>query len=251
MDNYFGKFALKLLALMGVVYLAVLTHNAAKQFDYIGRPTTQRDTIAISGEGKVTAVPDIATVSIGLQTQKAKVSDAQAENTKKMNAIITKLQELGIAKADLQTSSYNIWPQYDYVNGTQVQHGFMVSQSVDVKIRKLDAVGDVLAAAGTLGANQVGGVNFTIDDPEKIRQEARLKALEAAKVKAKALADAAGVKLGKVVGFSESVSGGGPMPIFYAKADAASGMGGAPSPSVEPGSQDVVVDVTVNYEILP
>jgi uncharacterized protein YggE len=166
-----------------------------------------------------------------------------------MNTIIEKLKSMGVAKDDIQTSSYNIWPQYDYTNGVQVQRGFMVSQSVDVKIRKLDSVGDILATAGTLGANQVGGVNFTIDDPERVRQEARLKALDAAKAKAAALADAAGVKLGKIVNFSESVSGGNQPTLFYAK-DASAGMGGAPAPSVEPGSQDVVVSVTVNYEIL-
>ncbi len=92
-------------------------------------------------------------------------------------------------------------------------------------------------------------MNFTIDDPEELRQQARLKGLEAAKRKAQALAEAAGVKLGKVVGFSES-DNLPPSPPFYAK-DASMGLGGAAAPAIESGSQDVVVNVSVVYEILP
>jgi hypothetical protein len=246
-----GKGALGLLALVAAVYLGILAHNAWKASDFIGRPTPQRDTIAISGEGKVTAIPDIATVSIGVQTEKPKVGDAQTENTTKMNAIIDKIKSFGVADADIQTSNYSIYPQYDYTNNVQALRGYQVSQSVDVKIRKLDSIGDILTAAGTLGANNVGGVNFTIDQPEKIQDQARLKALEAAKSKAQALAAAAGVQLGKIVSFSESVSGGYQPPIMYAK-DMAMGAGiaAAPAPSIQTGSQDVIVDVTVNYELL-
>jgi len=239
-----------LLALAAAVYLILLSRNAYKSYAYIGRPTTQRDTISIQAEGKVTALPDIAMISIGVQTEKKTVAEAQQVNSTKMNAIIDKLQQLGIAKEDIQTTNYSIYPTYDYPNGQQVARGYQINQSVDVKVRKLDSISEILAAAGTLGANQVGGVTFTIDDPEALRQQARLKGLEAAKKKAQDLAAAAGVKLGKVVGFSESSSSPQP-PIFYAK-DMALGMGGAPSaaPNVQPGSQDVIVDVTVQYEIL-
>lgn len=242
-----------LLALVAVVYVAILARNAWKSHDYIGRPTAQRDTITIAGEGKVTAVPDIAIISVGVQTEKPKVGDAQAENTKKMDAIIEKIKSFGVAKEDIKTSNYSIYPMYDYVNGRQVQRGYQVMQSVEVKIRNLDSIGDILAAAGSLGANSVGGVSFTIDKPEKLQDEARLKALEAAKTKAEALATAAGVKLGKIVSFSESVSGGRyPMPYSSYK-DMAYGIGGGEAvsaPSIESGSQDVVVDVNVSYEIL-
>jgi hypothetical protein len=244
-----GRHALKsLLFLALAAYVILLARNAAKSFDYIGRPESQRDTIAISAEGKVTALPDIATIPIGVQTEKKKVSEAQAENSTKMNAIVAKLKELGVAAEDIKTANYSIWPQYDWVNGRQIERGYQVSQNVDVKIRNLDRIGQVLAAAGELGANQVGGVTFTIDDPEDLRQQARLKGLGAAKAKAQALADAAGVKLGKVVGFSES-SGWQP-PVLYGKAYEALGAGGG-TPDVQPGSQDVVVTVSVIYEILP
>ncbi len=240
-------FALLVLALLA--YVGLLARNAAKHHDYIGRPEASRDTIAISAQGKVTALPDIATVSIGVQTENKSVSTAQKENAKKMNGIIEKIKSFGVASEDIKTSNYTIYPQYDYVNGRQVERGYQVNQSIDVKIRNLEKIGDILAAAGDLGANQVGGVSFTIDEPEDLRQQARMKALEAAKSKAQAIASAAGVRLGKVVGFSENI-GNFPMPMYYAK-DAAQGMGGGGAPSIQSGSQDVIVDVTVNYEILP
>ncbi len=237
-----------LLLVAGIVYLGVTAMNAVKQNSYIGRPDAARDTIAISAEGKVTALPDIATISVGVQTENKAVSAAQKENSTKMNAIIEKVKSFGVASEDIKTSNYSIYPQYDYVNGRQIERGYMVTQNIDVKVRNLDKIGDILAAVGDLGANQVGGVSFTIDEPEDLRQQARLKALEAAKKKAQALADAAGVKLGKVVGFSEN-EGYVPSPMYYAK-DAAMGMGGG-TPSIQSGSQDVIVNVTVLYEILP
>jgi hypothetical protein len=247
--NMPGKRVLwNLLLVAGIVYLGVTAMNAVKQNSYIGRPDAARDTIAISAEGKVTALPDIATISVGVQTENKAVSAAQKENSTKMNAIIEKVKSFGVASEDIKTSNYSIYPQYDYVNGRQIERGYMVTQNIDVKVRNLDKIGDILAAVGDLGANQVGGVSFTIDEPEDLRQQARLKALEAAKKKAQALADAAGVKLGKVVGFSEN-EGYVPSPMYYAK-DAAMGMGGG-TPSIQSGSQDVIVNVTVLYEILP
>lgn len=248
-----GRLLRALFGLLGLglfIYVTLLARNAAKQHDYIGRPESQRDTIAISAEGKVTALPDIASISVGVMTEKKTVAEAQKENTTKMNAIIAKIKEFGVAAEDIKTTNYSIYPQYDWVNNRQVERGFQVSQNVDVKVRDLAKIGDVLAAVGEKGANQVGGVTFTIDDPEDLRQQARLKGLEAAKLKAQALADAAGVKLGKVVGFSES-EGYVPTPMFYAK-DAAMGLGGgSATPSIESGSQDVIVNVSVMYEILP
>lgn len=232
--------------------LAVLGTVVAKNFksyQYIGKPTAERDTISISGEGKVTGIPDIATIEVGLTTEKKDVASAQKENTLKMNRLISNLKNLGVEDKDIQTSYYNIYPQYDWPDGKQVLRGYQVNQSVSVKIRNLDKIGDILAAAGEGGANQVSGLSFNIDDPEKLRQEARIKALENAKEKADALAKVAGVKLGKIVSFSEYSAV--PTPMY--KSMEALGMGGGtgdmPAPSVEKGSMDIVVNVTVSYEI--
>lgn len=244
--HHFNKRAWTLVLVIGAVYLALLARNAAKEHAYIG----SRDTIAIGAEGKVTALPDIASLSVGVTAEKKTVAEAQKETTEKMNAIVAKIKELGVAAEDIKTVDYSIYPQYDWVDERQVERGFRVTQAVEVKVRDLTKIADTLSAVGALGANQVGGVTFTIDDPEELRQQARLKGLEAAQRKAQALADAAGVKLGRVVGFSEN-EGYVPTPMYYAK-DSAQGLGGASaSPSIQSGSQDVVVDVSVTYEILP
>ena len=232
-----------------VVYLGVLARNELRQYYYIGRPADQLYTITIEGEGKVTAVPDIAQISLGLQTDKATVTEAQRENTDKVNKIVSDLKALGIEGKDIKTDNYSVYPRYDWTDGKQVLRGYTVTQSLSVKIRNLDSIGTVLEKSAADGANQVGGLNFTIDEPETLKQQAREKALEQAKQKAEALAKIAGVKLGRLVSFNENSSG---YPI-YARTDmmkSAPVAGEAAVPDIQPGSQDIIVDVTVTYEVL-
>ncbi len=224
------------------------TRNLYKQNYYIGKSTDIQRTISISGEGKVTVIPDIAFVTLGLSVEKAKVADAQTENTKTMNSLIEKLKGLDIEKKDIQTSSYNIYPNYDYNYGKQTLRSYTVYQEVQVKLRKTDKVDDVLKLAGDLNLNQIGGLSFNIDEPEQYRQEARVKAMENAKQKADDLAKVMGVKLGKVVSFSEGDSYM-PQPYYSSFKGAEMGGGIAAAPAVEAGSQDIVITATVVYEL--
>jgi len=238
--------ALAFLAL--AVWLGFKTRNEAKQFDYIGVPL-ESHSISVSGEGKAVGIPDVAGIDLGTVIEKPQVAAAQAENTRVMNALLAALDDMGVDKKDVQTTSYNVNPAYDWNNGKQTLRGYSVSQNVHVKVRKLDTVGDILGKAGSLGANQVGGVSFTVDEPETLNQEARLKALKNAKEKAEALADVAGVKLGRVINFQESFGGGYPQPMYYAK-DMAMGANMAESaPLVEAGSSEVTSNVTITYQI--
>jgi len=238
--------SLVFIVVLGVA-IGIWAWNMAKQHYYIGKNPDIQRTISIMGEGKVTAVPDIALVSLGLSTQKNKVSDAQTENSKTINSLIDKLKGSGIAKEDIQTTDYSIYPNYDYSNGKQTLTGYTVSQTVQVKIRQTDKVDDVLKIAGDLNLNQIGGLTFTIDNPENYKQEARIKALENAKEKADALAKVMGVKLGKVISFSESEGSVTPPYPMYAKAEGLGG--GATAPTVEAGSQDIIIDATISYEL--
>ena len=239
------------LALAGLaLFLVAETRNSLKAHDYIGRPESQRDTITLSAEGKVVAIPDIATTSIGVTTEAKTVASAQQENTEKMNAILEKMKSLGIDGKDLRTENYSVYPLYDWKDGIRIDRGFSVNQSLLVKIRDLSKTGEALAAATELGANQVGGLNFTIDDPEALEQEARLEAIAKAQEKAQAVADAAGITLGKMVGFSEASSGQQPVYRAYAL-DQAMGLGAGGAPEIAEGSQDVVVNVSVTYEVIP
>ncbi len=235
-------------ALFLIAFLAALTRNAWREHAFIGRTSVAPHTITISGSGKVTAVPDIAVVMLGAQTEKRTVSEAQRENTRVMNALHERLASLGLPPDDIATSQYTVYPQYDWNDGRQTLRSYQVASQVTVKIREFDTIAAVLALIGELGLNQVGGLNFTIDDPEHFRQAARLKALKQARLKAQALAEAAGVRLGRIVSFSESDGGVNPPPYpLYAMKEASGGA--AAAPDVAPGSQEVPVSVTVSYEI--
>lgn len=232
------------------VYVAVLTRNALKNYSYIGQSPEFKDRVTVDGTGKVTATPDIAVINIGVTTEKATVVAAQKENTDKINAIIKSLRdEFKIDEKDIKTSQYNINPKYDWTGSSQRIIGYAINQSTEIKIRNFDKIGDILAKATTLGANNVSGPQFTIDDPEKFKEEARKKAIDQAKEKAKVLSQQVGIKLGKIVNFSE---GGQGMPIIYDSY--ALGLGGAmeksaPAPDIQAGSQDVVVNVSISYEV--
>lgn len=242
---------LTILAVAIIGYTVAVTRNAVKQNYYIGKPTEVSRTITISGSGKVVAVPDIASISLGYSVEKRTVAEAQEDMTKKMNALIDGVKKLGIEAKDIQTTNYSVYPQYDWSTNRQVLRGYQASQNVTVKIRKFDSIPAVLDLIGALQLNQVGGLAFSIDDIEKVRTEAREKALADAKSKAGALAKIMDVDLGKVVSFSESTGGYyPPTPMYYAR-DAAQGVAEvkATAPAVEGGSQEITVDATVTYEL--
>lgn len=243
-----GAMILLLLAL--TVFVIFKIRNTVREFGYIGRAPLSQYTINISGEGKVSSVPDIATIDLGVTSEAKTVKQAQDDNTKKMNDIVKAIKDMGVAEKDIQTTNYNIYPKYSYsqTRGTSEIVGYTVSQSVALKIRELDKVGSILAKAGELGANQVGGVQFTIDEPDSLKSDARQKAIKDAKDKANTLAKELGVSLGRVVSFSEY--SGGAVPLYAKSSIESYGMGGGePMPDIQPGSQEVIVNVNLVFEI--
>ncbi len=245
-----------ILACLAGVFVIILSlffifkiKNVAREYGYIGRAPLTQYTITIDGEGKVTATPDVAVVSLGVQSDAKTVKAAQGDNSKKMNDIVSAVKATSVKDADIQTTPYNIYPKYNYDKNTGASNivGYTVSQSVTVKVRNLDSVGGILFKAGELGANQVGGVQFTVDNPENLKVQAREKAIENARTKANVLFDKLGLKPGRIVSYNES--GPGSVYPVYMK-EAAYGMGGgAPAPSIETGSLDITVDVSLTFEI--
>lgn len=239
------------LAAAFVIILAVFfifkIRNVAREYGYIGRAPLTQYTITIDGEGKVTATPDVAVVSLGVQSDAKTVKAAQGDNSQKMNDIVKAVKETGVKDADIQTTNYNIYPKYSYNKDTGISDivGYTVSQSVTVKVRNLDSVGGILFKAGELGANQVGGVNFTVDNPESLKVQAREKAIDNARTKANVLFDKLGLRPGRIVSFSES--GAGYPPIYMKEAYGIGG--GVSSPSIETGSLDIAVNVSLTFEI--
>ncbi len=206
-------------------------------------------TISVSGEGKVTAVPDIAALSFGVQTGRQESAQfAMEQLSNSMNAVIEAVKKAGIEEKDIRTESLNLYPAFDWKEGEQIPRGFEASQSLLVKVRDLAKIGAVLSAATAGGANQVGGVSFTIDDPEELKRQAREEAIQNSKEKALELAKDLGVKLGKLKGFNE---GGFAAPTpFYERSMMDVGMGGGggvvPVPT---GEQEIQMSVTLTYEV--
>lgn len=235
-------------AIILVVFLGAQAWKTILEGREVGRAPAVRDTITISGEGKISAQPTLAEVNLGLLSEGRDVPATQEDNAKKVNAIIAALKGLGIAEADMQTSNYSISPRYEYLDGKQNIIGYSVSQNLSIKVRNLSRVGAVVSKAGELGSNQVNGITFTIDEPSVIQQAARKEAIVDAGKKANELASALGVKLIRIVGFSESTPGSPIPPMYYSRLDSV--QAAAPvAPEIQPGELDVKADVTITYEI--
>lgn len=242
------------------LFLLAATFAQIKGIQFIGSGVTASNTISVSGEGYVFSVPDTATFSVTVQETAKDVKTAQDAATKKNNAIIDYIKKGGVDAKDIQTTDYNVYPQYDYATqacpmgtycppGRQTLSGYQVSETLDVKVRDTTKAGDLLAGVGKLGASQVSGLSFTVDDPTALEAQARGKAIDDAHTKAEALATQLGVTLVRVVGYSEG--GGGP--VYYAKSVAmdSAGMGAVPAaaPEIATGQNKITSDVSVTYEI--
>lgn len=208
------------------------------------------DTFSVNGTGTVSAVPDIAVADIAITVEGATSTAAQDEANTKSNAVVEYLKNTGIKTADIKTSGYNVYPQYDYTDGRTRIRGYQVTQSLTVKIRDLDKANTIIDGVVDAGANQVSSLRFEIDEPEKLKAEAREKAIAEAKEKAEELVDQLGVRLGDIVGFYESENSY--PPIMYGRGgamDMAVKSEAVPAPDLPAGENEVTVTVTVTYQI--
>ncbi len=240
-------FVIAVVALFLVIFLGVETVKVYKESRYIGQGLQYKNTINISGEGKVLAAPDIGQVSLSVISDAKTVAAALRDNTTKMNKVTKSMKDSGIKEEDMKTTNYNISPRYQYLSGKSEIIGYEVSQTLEVKIRDLDKVGGILEKAAAAGANQVGSLSFTFDDVEKLKVEARQKAIDNAKTKARDLAKSLGMSLGKIVSFTESSSGFVPQPM-YSREGYGIGGGGA-TPDIQTGQNEIQANVVLAYEI--
>ena len=170
-----------------------------------------------------------------------------AQLTSKMKAVFDGVKKTGVDEKDISTEQLSASPVYDWSNGKQDLKGYQAAQSLRVKVRNLDNVSNVLDAAVGKGANQVGGVQFTMDDPELLRAQAREKAITDAKAKAVKLAEQLGTHLGKLKGYTE---GGGVTPPYPIMMGAMAKDSRAEyAPPVPAGEQDITITVTLSYEV--
>lgn len=220
----------------------------------------------VTAEGKITAPPDIATVDFSVQSTISKnIGDIVKDGNTKMNAIIAALKVLKIDAKDIQTNQYQLNPVYNYpvvtnslasgmtTSATQtVLQGYQLTQGITIKIRDLNTVGDVIQAAIAAGANQAGGVSFTLDDQDALRAQARALAITKAIDKAKTIAQQSGLKLGELINVTENT---GPVPYYansYNAMDKSLSAGAVPTavaPTIQSGSLDVTDDVILTYKV--
>jgi uncharacterized protein len=216
---------------------------------------TKEPVIIVSGDGEAAIAPDMAMLNFSVVRLEKSAKSALAANTKAMADVIAAMKNFAIEDRDLQTSGFSVDPQYDYPqnpDGTQqppVLRGYQVVNALSVRVRDLGKIGEIIDTAVQLGVNQGGSIRFGNIDPKPALAEARISAMQDALAKAKALTEAAGVKLGRIIEISESGTQASPQPIMAMAAKSAMDSMSAPVP-VEAGENTyrATVNVTIGLE---
>jgi uncharacterized protein YggE len=204
--------------------------------------------ITVSGEGSVFGAPDVAVATLGVQADAASVGAARSMAATSMDAMVKTLKDGGVADKDIQTTQFSVDPRYDYSNNKQTLIGFTVSNIATIKIHDINKTGELIDAAVPAGGDlaRVQGLQFTLDDPSTLQNQAREKAMADAKSRATTLAQAAGVELGAPRSISET---GGPAPINFTGAAFDERLAAAPNTPIETGQLQVQIQVSVVYEL--
>lgn len=242
-----------------VVFLAVVSIKEIKTTAYVGTNPNMSNTINVEGSGNAVAVPDIATFTFGVTETAKTVAEAQALATTKLNSALEAVRKGGVEDKDIQTQYYSINPHYEYQNSLctayncppskSILTGYDVSQSILVKVRKIEDAGTLFTSIGSLGVQNIGQLSFSVDEPESVQAKARAKAIANAQEKAETLAKQLGVSLVRIISFSEN-GNSYPRPIY--------GMGGADmmstkvanvAPEVPAGEQKITSSVSITYQI--
>ncbi len=214
--------------------------------------SSQQQGIWVSGTGKVSVVPDIATLRLGIEAQDESVAAAQANASQAMDRVMTALKDNGIDKNDIQTRYFNIRrvTRWDSDSQQEIVTGYRVTNIVSAKLRDMDKVGSIIDAAAAAGGDltRIDNVSFSVEDPTEYRQEAREKAIADAGAKAGQMAELAGVKLGKPTYISESSYQ--PSPVYLQEFARAAMPAPAMETSISPGELDISLTVQIAYEIL-
>jgi len=250
MSNKRNLIAVLFVLVMGLALAACSGAQLGQAATVSQQPGTVVNTggITVVGQGTAYGQPDQATVVVGVDTFAPTVAEASAQNQATLDSVMAALTAAGIADEDVQTTNYSLFAEQIYgERGPEGIAGYRVSNQVNVKIRDIAQVGDVLAGVTEAGANAIYGVNFSVADPAALEAEARALAMEDAAKRAASLAELGNVSLGPVTVISEVV-GTPVMPL---------GMGGggmameqaATVPGISPGQLSYQVQVQVTYGI--
>ncbi len=230
---------------LAVLAVAVLPFAASAQ-EALTTPGPAR-VVTVTGEGRSDRKPDIAVVSLGVSHQAETAGEAMAQMAGGMTAVLATLTDAGVAPADVQTGQLTLEAAYNYDTGSSYPPviGFIATQTVDVRVREVAAVGPVLDAVTAEGANRVNGVFFALDDQAAALEEARMEAVADGRARAEFYAGAAGVTLGPLLQISEGSAFGGPQPLYDGRLAQEAA---APTP-VAPGQVTISATVTMTFAI--
>lgn len=259
-----------ILTLFIIVFIAVALGAVSNW----GKSLTPARELTVSAQGKTTATPDLAEVSFSVVSQGKDPDSLNTDNNQEMSAVIAFVKSLGIASSDIATVNYDLSPNYETntvsvpiapvsmgaslmpvpmepvrTTSSSTISGYTLTQTVEVKIHDFTNIAKLLGGLPPLGVNNIGGVTFTFNDPDKFLAVARGDATAKAEEKAAEMAGEAGVSLGAIVNVQEY--GNVPiMPMNYAAAPMAAGISSAAvAPTIEPGTQDITDQVTIVYEL--
>jgi len=207
-----------------------------------------KNAISVGGMGKVFVKPELANISIGVESRAKTAGEASGQNKRDMNQVMSSLKAMGIKDEDIQTTDYSIYPdiRYNEKEGEKII-GYVARNMVQVKVRGLDKIGDILDKVTDAGANAIHGIRFTVEDPSQYKDEARKLAVADAKSKAEKLAKSANVRLGTLLSLREEYRPG-EYYMYEERAEMAGDMGGAP---ISAGQLMIMVNVQMQYEIVP
>ncbi len=253
-----NKFLVVFLAIVSVFFIAK-TVNEFKTGSLIGRSGNATNLITVNGKGEVLAVPDIATFTYSVTEESKSVAEAQQKATARTNSVLAYLKGKGVDDKDVKTTSYSIYPKYEYGTSVcsqgycpspkQTLLGYEVSQSIEVKVRKIDQAGEVLAGIGGFGVQNLSGLTLAVDKQDELVKDARTKAIADARTDADRIAKDLGVSIVRVVSMSEN--GGGNYYPYAAKSESISArdLGAQVAPQIPVGENKITSNVTITYEI--
>lgn len=255
---------------LGIAGIIALVATAIGILSYTATYSRSTDpaslrSFSVQGTGTATVIPDIAQVSASVVTEgDLDIGSITTTNTTKMNSIISSIKDNSVEEKDIKTTAYSIEPRRQYYSCPRVPSvdgvyapcppakiiGYTITQSITIKIRDFTKIGTILSEITDAGANNVSGPYFTLDDPDMAQNEARKEAIEKAENAAREIAHAGGFSLGKILSIND-----GYYPSYRYQdraldtATFSSESKSAPTPAIEPGSQDVTITVSLQYEI--
>ena len=204
--------------------------------------------IVTTGEGVVKQAPDRAWVTIAAESRARTAADAQRMNTDAMTAVIEKIKASGIAADAIQTSGYNLQPEFDYANGRQSLRGYVARNEVQVRVDALAKTGEVIAAAVGTGATNVSGVRMDLKERDSLERDALRRAVQDARQRANSAAAGAGVTIDRVIRVEEQrdvANGPRPIPMMAMRA----GEAAQAAVPIEAGQIEVRARVTLTASI--